>query len=88
MAKHKTILLMEITNKEFHIQYTGSFKPSDDKEKFKHDARIMNALASDRDLFDFFYRLVKPVERHYRRQARKSTSGADPKGTDTGLIRD
>ena len=71
MATRKTILSLEVNNKEWHLQYSGSVEPTDDKAAFKHDARIMDALMSDDKLLDLFYRLVTPVVRYKRREARR-----------------
>ena len=68
----KTTLILEVNANEWHVQYTGSIKPPTDKDKFKHDARIMMALNSSDELLDFFYRLIDPVIRYKRRKARKA----------------
>ena len=70
--KQKTILNIEVTNKEFNVQYTGSIaEPPTSKDKLKHDERILGMLVSDRKVFDFFFRLVEPARRYYLREARK-----------------
>ena len=72
MATRKTILNIEVTNKEYSLQYSGSLidQPTS-KEAFKHDERILRMLVSDRKVFDFFYRLVEPARRFYVREAKK-----------------
>ena len=70
--KRKTILNIEVTNKEYSLQYSGSliYQPTS-KEAFKHDERILRMLVSDRKVFDFFFRLVEPAWRFYVREAKK-----------------
>ena len=72
MATRKTILNIEVTNKEYSLQYSGSLidQPTS-KEAFKHDERILRMLVSDRKVFDFFFRLVEPARRFYVREAKK-----------------
>ena len=72
MATRKTILHIEVTNKEYTIQYSGSIPQSPtSKEEFKHDERILRMLVSDRKVFDFFFRLVEPARRFYLREEKK-----------------
>ena len=72
IMKRKTILNIEVTNKEYSLQYSGSLidHPTS-KEAFKHDERILRMLVSDRKVFDFFFRLVEPARRFYVREAKK-----------------
>ena len=68
----KTILHIEVTNNEFNIQYSGVIdKEPTEKDDLKHDERLMRMLASDKKLFDFFYRIVEPARRFYVREAKK-----------------
>lgn len=72
IMKRKTILHIEVINSEYTLQYSGSIaQPPTSKEDFKHDERIMRMLASDRKVFDFFYRLVEPARRFYIREEKK-----------------
>ena len=72
MATRKTILHIDVTNKEYSIQYSGSIAQSPtSKETFKHDKRILQMLVSDRKVFDFFLRLVEPALRFYLREDKK-----------------
>ena len=71
MATKKTFLHVEVTNKEYHIQYSGSFKMSDDKKVYMHDERLMSMLMANDDILDFWYRIVMPVVRFKRREARR-----------------
>ena len=72
MATRKTILHIEVTNKEYSIQYSGSITQSPtSKEKLKHDERILQMLVADRKVFDFFFRLVEPARRFYIREEKK-----------------
>ena len=72
MATRKTILHIDVTNKEYSIQYSGSIAQSPtSKEILKHDERILQMLVADRKVFDFFFRLVEPARRFYIREAKK-----------------
>ena len=72
MATRKTILRIEVTNKEYSIQYSGSIAQSPtSKENLKHDERILQMLVADRKVFDFFFRLVEPARRFYIREEKK-----------------
>ena len=78
MAKsRKTTLLIEVTAKEWRAQYNGTFK-NPTKEQFKHDARLMSALISSPELFAFFNRILTPVIRCKRREARKKAQAPEP----------
>lgn len=74
----KTILIFEIDDQNWNLKFNGSidFPPLRDKVACKHDERIMLALASDRRLFNFFYRLVAPVKRYYNRKDKKALTRA------------
>ena len=70
--KTKTILQIEVTNNEFNIQYSGMVaKEPTEKDDIKHDERLMRMLASNKKVFDFFYRIVEPARRYYVREAKK-----------------
>lgn len=70
--KKKTILQIEVTNKDFKIQYSGNIvEESTNKDDIKHDERLMRMLASDKKVFDFFYRIIEPARRFYVREAKK-----------------
>ena len=70
--KSKTILQIEVNNKEFNIQYSGLIiKEPTEKDDIKHDERLMRMLASDKKVFNFFYRIVEPARRFYVREAKK-----------------
>ena len=71
MATRKTIFHMEVTNNTWSAKYTGNFELSDDKAVRKHDERLMDALIADDRILNFWYRIVMPVVRFKRRQARK-----------------
>ena len=75
--KMKTFLLIECSDKEFSIRYTGSidgFDP-DDKKVRKHDERLMRLLASDKKAFDLLNRIVEPARRFYSREAKRGNRG-------------
>lgn len=88
MASRKTILHLEVDSKQFHVQYTGSFELSDVKAVRKHDERVMDALISDERLFRFFNRLVEPVQRYKRREAKKQAKAQAIRQTITSLHRE
>ena len=68
----KTILHIEVTNKDFNIQYSGLIiKEPTEKDDVKHDERLMRMLVSDKKVFDFFFRIVEPARRFYVREAKK-----------------
>jgi len=70
--KQKTILNIEVTNKDFNVQYSGSIvEPTASKEAFKHDERLITMLVSNRKVFDFFFRIVEPARRYYLREEKK-----------------
>ena len=70
--KKQTILQIEVNNKEFKIKYSGNIvEESTNKDDIKHDERLMRMLASDKKVFDFFYRIVEPARRFYVREAKK-----------------
>ncbi|MBO7458051.1 MAG: hypothetical protein J6T80_02190 [Paludibacteraceae bacterium] len=82
MAIKKTILLVEVTDRDYNFQYSGGFKPDwshfsdrQRKEILKHDGRLCNAFISCPDAFARIAGLVHCVERYFRREARKKAKG-------------
>ena len=70
--QQKTILHIEVTNNDFNIQYSGNIvEEPTEKDDLKHDERLMRMLASDKKVFNFFYRIVEPARRFYVREAKK-----------------
>lgn len=67
----KTILNIEVDDKEYNVQYTGKITEVRTKEELKHDTRLMDALIASDELLNFFYRIVMPVVRFKRREAKK-----------------
>ena len=67
-GKNRSIICLMVNSKEFWA-LTPVSEPQE--KRFKQEERLIRALTADRDLFDAFLRIVKPVERFYRRQARK-----------------
>ena len=73
MAKlKKTILNIEVNDKEFHIEYNGTIMEPQTKEQRKHNERLMRMLVADEDVFNFFYNIIEPVVRFKKREARKA----------------
>ena len=70
----KTTLLLEVNDKEFHVQYNGSLSAPETKEQQKHNERLMKALLADDRLLTFFYNIVTPVVRYKRREAIKKNA--------------
>ena len=68
----KTILHIEVNDKEYNIKYNGTIKEPQTKEQLKHNERIMNMLLASDELLSFFYNIVHPVVRCKRREACKA----------------
>ena len=73
----KTILHIEVDDKQFEVQYNGSLSEPQTREQHKHNERLMRALLADDKLLTFFYNIIMPVVRCKRREARKKVSKAD-----------
>jgi len=67
----KTFLLLEVSDREYHVQYNGSLGEPETKEQKKHNERLMRALMASDELLRFVYGIVMPVVRYKRREARK-----------------
>ena len=79
MGAQKTIFLMEVTNKEYNIRFTGRFKPDWDhlsprerKAVNRHYGRICDALIASPDAFEWLVGVVKTVERFKKREEKKN----------------
>ena len=74
----KTILQIEVDDKEFQLRYNGPVEfnreDPDFKKKAKHDHRIMKMLLQNDAVFKLFARLYEPVKRFRQREARRKTS--------------
>ena len=68
----KTILHIEVDDKEFDIKYSGSYEIPETKLQMKHDERLIRMLVADEKVFNFFYRIVAPVIRFKKREAKKA----------------
>ena len=68
----KTILHIEVNDKEYNIKYNGSITEPETKEQWKHNERLMRMLLASDELLSFFYNIVNPVVRCKRREARKA----------------
>ena len=72
IMQRKTILQIEVTNNDFNIKYSGVIdKEPTEKDDLKHDQRLMRMLASNKKVFNFFFRIVEPARRFYVREAKK-----------------
>ena len=67
----KTILKIEVNDKEYHVLYTGNFKCNADKTARKHDERLMRMLMDSDETLEFLYSIVTPVVRYKKREARR-----------------
>ena len=68
----KTILMLEVNDKEYHVSYNGTFSFPITVEERRHNERLMNVLHANDDLLNFLYNIVMPVVRCKRREARKA----------------
>ena len=84
MATKKTILFIEVNDKEYNLKYSGGLRPdwdhlspADRKAVLRHDGRIADALISmPEDIFERLAGIFRAVERCKRREAKKkSTTG-------------
>ena len=66
-AKNRSGLCLVTNAKEWRAWFPTSTEDED---------RLMRALASDKRLFQIFNRIVEPVQRYYRREARKAAKKA------------
>ena len=78
MATKKTILSVEVCNRNFHVKYSGGLKPdwnnlseAERKAVLKHDGNIMDVLIACEPLFDRLAGFIHAVERFKRREAKK-----------------
>ena len=89
MASKKTILLIEVTSKQWHIKYSGQFgsdwsdlSKSEQREQLRHDGRLVNALLSMPDeIYQRIAFLFRTAERIKRREARRAAKKPDPQTT-------
>ena len=89
MASKKTILLIEVTSKQWHIKYSGQFgsdwsdlSKSERREQLRHDGRLVNALLSMPDeIYQRIAFLFRTAERIKRREARRAAKNPDPQTT-------
>ena len=79
MGTVKTIFLIETTNKEYRIRYSGGLRPDwahlTEKERkaiLRHDSRLMRALVSCEPAFERLAEMIHTIERMKRREARKA----------------
>ena len=79
MAASKTVFTIEVTNKDYHIFYSGLFgfkwderTERERKEVHKHDDRIIRALIECPEAFQRLADFVHCIERFKRREAKKT----------------
>ena len=73
MKHPKTILSLQVNrNSTFVLKYSGKIRPTEENPSIESDAQIMRVLMTDDDAFKLFQRLVVPVIRARRRNARRS----------------
>ena len=80
MATKKTILSIEVTKDEYHVSYSGGFRPDWDhlsktkrREVLRHDGRIVGTFLACPQAFKRIAGLVHATERCLRREAKKKT---------------
>ena len=71
-AKNNTVLCIMCNKSEYRAFSSGTFHGFSDEEKRGHSERLMMALISNREVFNYLYSIVEPVARYYKRQDKKA----------------
>lgn len=71
-AKNNTVLCIMCNKSEYRAFSSGTFHGFSDKEKRAHHDRLLMALMSNRELFDYLYSIVEPIARYHKREAKKA----------------
>ena len=72
-AKHRSVICL-IANKSEYCACTPVPEPED--KRLEQERLLMDALVSNREIFERFNRVLEPVQRYYRRQDRKQAKQA------------
>ena len=67
-GKNRAFICLMTNGKEYWA-LTPVSEP--EEKRLKQEGQLMRALSSNREIFDRFMSIVKPVERFYRRQDKK-----------------
>ena len=85
MASKKTILSVEVSNRNYHIKYSGriepdwnNLSPAERKTILRHDGNIMDVLIACPAFFNRLAGFVHAVERYHRREAKKKRLSLTP----------
>ena len=85
MATKKTILSVEVSNRNYNIKYSGrrepdwnNLTPSERKTILRHDGNIMEVLIACPAFFNRLAGFVHAVERYHRREAKKKRLSLTP----------
>ena len=83
-AKNRSVICLVCNSKEYR-----AFTVADsDEERLKKEELLIRSLVADRELFNRFFRIVKPAERFYRNEARRKAKEAQQdanKGQSAGI---
>ena len=85
MATKKTILSVEVFNRNYNIKYSGriepdwnNLSPAERKTILRHDGNIMEVLIACPAFFNRLAGFVHAVERYHRREAKKKRLSLTP----------
>jgi hypothetical protein len=85
MATKKTILSVEVCNRNYNIKYSGriepdwnNLSPAERKTILRHDGNIMEVLIACPAFFNRLAGFVHAVERYHRREAKKKRLSLTP----------
>ena len=84
-AKNRSVICLVCNNKEYQA---FSMHADSDEERLKQEELLIRSLVADRELFNRFFRIVKPAERFYRNEARRKAKEAQQdadKGQSAGI---
>lgn len=70
-SKKNTVFFIYTNDKEYYTGYTGTYEPRTPEEKFAHDKRLMYVLMANENLLNLLYRIIMPVVRCKKREAKK-----------------
>ena len=83
-AKNRSVICL-VCNSKGYRAFTVA---KGDKERLKKEELLIRSLVADRELFNRFFRIVKPAERFYRNEARRKAKEAQQdanKGQSAGI---
>jgi hypothetical protein len=77
-AKSNTILCIMCNRSEYRA-FTSMRKELPEELECQHIVRLVNALISNKELFDHVFSVVDPANRFYKRQAKKKAQQTQEK---------